>query len=502
MLGMLRPLPIRVVSTLNECTNVSLKTSSFMSSLINFKLNSYSTSQFQLPLNFDTSFSGRATCSLLTAYSVLKSCSNPLILKHGPSILEKAGPLAIYPTKITYYKYFVGGESADACRDTVIRLNKEKISVVLDYSVEGLASESQAELLAQELIHSIEFSGKINKELGNQACRFGCVKMTGIANTSLLEKLSKILEFLSCDGINHGLSYEDRLRLAKEWIPSSAFVEEYLLTPQRSHSFNFSEVTKENIPKFTAEEANELDRLVKRFRRICESCLRNKIPLLVDAEQSYYQAAVDYLSMLMQSEYTGSLNSNDSFALIYNTYQNYLKDAKARMIHDHKFVTEKLGKKFAAKTVRGAYMAHERARASKLGIPDPIHLTIQDTHNSYNSSVEYALNHLNTMSIFVATHNVETLIKATDLIVNTYKVDPQNCPVVFAQLYGMGDSLSLALARSGFPICKYIPYGPVHEVMPYLSRRVTENGDIMSGTTLETRRIAQELKRRIPFFSS
>jgi len=422
--------------------------------------------------------------------------------------MEKAGSLATLPTKHTYYKYFVGGETVESCKHAIQELHHEGIDVVLDYSVEGLASESQAEQLASELVHSIHFSGHVNRENNQNICRFGVVKLTGIANTSLLLKLSKIVEYISCvdEASNTSaahpppLSKKERNSLASQLLPHSLYIPNYFLAPSKTPSFKMNNLTPDQVPRFTPDELAELDRLVVRFRSVCEACVKNGIPLLVDAEHSYYQAGIDYLAMKMNLEYAGPVDDPQAFSVIYNTYQNYLRDAKARMIHDYNFVVNECGKKFAAKLVRGAYMKHERDRAKELGLPDPINDSIDATHASYNSSVEFGLSNYKNMGLFIATHNQATLGIVTDLIVNKHHLRRNHDNIVFAQLYGMGDSLSLALAQAGFNVAKYMPYGPVSEVMPYLSRRVTENGDIFSGTAIETRRIAQELKRRIPFF--
>ena len=187
--------------------------------------------------------------------------------------------------------------------------------------------------------------------------------------------------------------------------------------------------------------------------------------------------------------------------MIFNTYQCYLKDSKERAMTDLTR-SERYNFHFAAKLVRGAYMIHERERATMLNIDDPIHDTANATHCTYDEVVElllrYRANNGPGLEIMVASHNEQSIRNATALM-NELGLAPDDDCVHFAQLLGMSDHLTYTLGNAGYSAFKYLPYGKVREVVPYLIRRAQENGDVLGNTGKELDLLHKELWRRTSF---
>ena len=188
---------------------------------------------------------------------------------------------------------------------------------------------------------------------------------------------------------------------------------------------------------------------------------------------------------------------NKKFPAIFGTYQMYLKDSRQRLHLDINRA-KKGDYKFAAKLVRGAYMVLERAHAKENNLPDPIHNTIEDTHNNYNGGVDDVLQTMADgydFEFMIASHNQNSVESA---LANMKKRGlPPSKGVYFGQLLGMSDHLTFSLGAGGYKAYKYVPYGIIHEVMPYLIRRAQENSDALSGAKTELKLIKAELKRRI-----
>eukprot|EP01004_Peranema_trichophorum_P002504 NODE_1557_length_1906_cov_42.652832_g1318_i0.p1 GENE.NODE_1557_length_1906_cov_42.652832_g1318_i0~~NODE_1557_length_1906_cov_42.652832_g1318_i0.p1 ORF type:complete len:551 (-),score=111.42 NODE_1557_length_1906_cov_42.652832_g1318_i0:187-1839(-) len=229
--------------------------------------------------------------------------------------------------------------------------------------------------------------------------------------------------------------------------------------------------------------------LLGRLRKISQSACDNNVRLLVDAEQTYLQVAIDHFTLQMQREY------NKSKAVVFNTYQCYLNFARNRVINDLQRCRRE-GWWFAAKLVRGAYMVQERRLSQEKHYQSPIHNTIQETHNDYNQCIKLILEKHQYSELVIATHNQESIETAVKIMID-HNIPPNRSGVYFAQLLGMADHLSLTLGSSGYNAYKYVPYGPLDEVMPYLIRRAQENGDIMAGAQKERVMMRNELKRRV-----
>lgn len=247
----------------------------------------------------------------------------------------------------------------------------------------------------------------------------------------------------------------------------------------------------------TDEEIELIEAMYNRGHILAKAAAEAGTRLLIDAEQARYQPAIDKLVLDLQRIF----NAGDGIdkPVIYNTYQCYLKDASERLHEDVKR-SELFGFHFGAKLVRGAYMESEIELALKQGFPSPIHDSIEDTHKCYDDSVDFLLRHSATsdkrIEIMCATHNQSSIEKAIDSM-NRHNIDRKSSTICFAQLYGMSDHLSFNLGKHDFRAYKYLPYGEVNEVMPYLLRRANENSAIVGATASELSMINSELGRRM-----
>jgi len=246
------------------------------------------------------------------------------------------------------------------------------------------------------------------------------------------------------------------------------------------------------LNKFTAEEERQMKRMLQRVDVLAKHAMQNGVRLMVDAEQTYFQPAISRLALEMQRKF------NREKPLIFNTYQCYLKEAYDNVTVDVE-LSRREGWYFGAKLVRGAYMYQERARATEIGYEDPINPDYEATNRMYHKCLEYVLeeiNHSRKANIMVATHNEDT-VKFTLQMMNEMGLSPTENKVYFGQLLGMCDQISFPLGQAGFPVYKYVPYGPVNEVIPYLSRRAQENRGFMKGSQRERSLLWKELKRRV-----
>ncbi|XP_015355938.1 proline dehydrogenase 1, mitochondrial isoform X1 [Marmota marmota marmota] len=246
------------------------------------------------------------------------------------------------------------------------------------------------------------------------------------------------------------------------------------------------------MSQFTEKEELQMMRILQRMDVLATKAMEAGVRLMVDAEQTYFQPAISHLTLEIQRKF------NVEKPLIFNTYQCYLKDA-----YDNVTLDVELARRedwcFGAKLVRGAYMVQERARAVDLGYEDPINSTYEATNAMYHKCLNYVLEELKHNSkaeVMVASHNEDT-IRFTLSRMEELGLHPADYQVCFGQLLGMCDQISFPLGQAGFSVYKYVPYGPVMEVLPYLSRRALENSSIMKGTQRERQLLWQELWRRL-----
>ncbi|CAM4384112.1 proline dehydrogenase family protein [Zobellia nedashkovskayae] len=238
----------------------------------------------------------------------------------------------------------------------------------------------------------------------------------------------------------------------------------------------------------TEKEQAEWQRVVARFDKTCKKAHDLDVSLLIDAEESWMQGAADQLVEDMMRKY------NKKKAIVFNTLQmyrwdrlDYLKDLQLRANRDNF--------RIGMKVVRGAYMEKENDRAEENGYKSPICVSKQETDENFDNAVAYIVNHLDTVSIFSGTHNEDSSYKLMALM-EEKGISNNDNRVWFGQLYGMSDHISFNLADKGYNVAKYLPFGPVRDVMPYLIRRAEENTSVAGQTTRELSLLKKERQRR------
>jgi len=243
----------------------------------------------------------------------------------------------------------------------------------------------------------------------------------------------------------------------------------------------------EKQPLSDAEQA-EWNRVKERFEIICKTAHSKDVALLIDGEESWMQDAADELVEEMMRKY------NREKAIVFNTLQmyrwdrlDYLKALHVRAKSDNFYIGMKL--------VRGAYMEKEHKRAEEKGYSTPICKSKQATDDNYNEALDYMMQHIDTMAIFVGTHNEESSYKLLEMQI-AIGISKNDERIWFGQLYGMSDNISYNLAAQGYNVAKYLPFGPVRDVMPYLIRRAEENTSVAGQTSRELNLLNTERKRR------
>jgi len=380
--------------------------------------------------NTEIAFRSRTTAALRKAQVLFRSFNYPALIHTGPKLVGAALRLKLPVTpliRMTIFDYFCGGVTLADCDRTVADLARFGVRSILDYSVEALGREADLDATRDEVLRSIE------KARGNAFLPYVVFKPTGLARFELLEKLAA------------GTT-------------------------------------------LTQAETAEWERVRKRFGGICRAAREAALRVLVDAEESWIQPAVDRLVLEMMREF------NRDGAVVYNTLQMYRKD---RLAYLQTLLAEGLSGGFhvGAKLVRGAYMEKERARAAARGYPSPIQDTKEATDRAYDQAALLVVDHLDRAALFAGTHNESSTSRLTELIDRRGLV-PSDRRIEFSQLYGMSDHLTYNLAHHGFNVSKYVPYGPIRAVLPYLVRRAEENSSIKGQAGRELQLIERELKRR------
>lgn len=344
----------------------------------------------------------------------------------------------------TIFRQFVGGESLEDTKAVADQLGKYSVSVILDYGVEGGDDGEEG------FDHSMEEFIKVISYAGTQEnIPFISIKVTGFARYALLEKIDELMHRSTNTLVKR---YESALR------------------------------------QLPASEQDEWSRVVQRMKRICRHAALQKVGVLVDAEETWIQDPVDAMTCLMMDEY------NRQTAVVYNTVQLYRHDRLAflrAMLEAAKQRNFILG----AKLVRGAYMEKERKRAEEKGYPSPIQPDKESTDRDFDEAVLLCTDHLEQVSVIVASHNEHSNKLAVDLLVRKgHQINHPN--VHFSQLYGMSDNITFNLAKAGCNVSKYLPFGPIEDVIPYLMRRAQENSSVGGQTGRELLLIKKEIKRR------
>jgi len=268
-----------------------------------------------------------------------------------------------------------------------------------------------------------------------------------------------------------------------ETIPFSVF------KPTGVSLFSILEQANEGIDNLSEEGLTRYNRVVARFDKICKKAHDLNVPLFIDAEDSWIQDTIDGIVELMMERY------NKESTIVYHTLQMYRWDRLDYLEKIHKTAKEK-GYKIGVKLVRGAYMEKERARAIEKNYKSPIQVNKENTDGDFDKAVTYCIENLADISLCAGTHNEKSSLHLVDLIAE-HKIEKSDERVYFAQLLGMSDHISYNLADEGYNVVKYVPYGPIREVLPYLIRRAEENSSVSGQTGRELSLIIKEKKRRV-----
>ena len=386
--------------------------------------------------NTENAFAYKSNKHLKMARFLFKTMDNPVLIQLG----VRLSPLAIklgLPVKglmrKTIFQQFVGGESLLETAVVGELLHKYGVKVILDYGVEGKQGEENFEHTTEEFIKVIKYAST------KKNIPFISVKVTGIARFALLQRLN------------------DAPRIRSGVHDNEA-------------------------------EAEEWERVRDRMYRICDAAAEYNIGVLIDAEESWIQDPVDRLTMEMMEEF------NQDKVIVYNTIQLYRTD-RLQFLHMSHRIAQQNKFMLGVKLVRGAYMEKERERAASKGYPSPIQPTKQASDNDYNAAVVFCISQIADTACIIATHNEESNLLAAQLMEKN-DLHPDHSHVHFSQLYGMSDNITFNLAKEGFSVSKYLPFGPINDVIPYLMRRAQENKSVSGQTGRELALIEKELKRR------
>jgi proline dehydrogenase len=380
--------------------------------------------------NTQIAFSLKSDTELERAYFLFKLIANEPLVRIGTAVTNFAIKTHLPVESLiraTVFDHFCGGVNEDDSLKVVDKLFSKGVSSVLDYSVEGKEEEEQFDAVLEKTLKLIEFA----KE--KKTIPFAVFKPSGFGRIDLYEEVS----------------------LGK---------------------------------KLTRAESDEWNRVVGRFEKVCKASYDSDVALLIDAEESWMQDAVDNLVEEMMVKY------NKSKPIVFNTLQMYRWDRLdyLKKLHEK---SKAEGFFIGMKLVRGAYMEKENERAIEKGYATPICASKEATDENYEAAVKYMVDHLDTMSVFEGTHNEASTYFLMDLMAEKGIKSTEN-RIWFGQLYGMSDNISYNLADSGFNVTKYLPFGPVKDVMPYLIRRAEENTSVAGQTSRELAMIKAERKRR------
>ncbi|HOY07204.1 MAG TPA: proline dehydrogenase family protein [Saprospiraceae bacterium] len=240
--------------------------------------------------------------------------------------------------------------------------------------------------------------------------------------------------------------------------------------------------------ELTRTELAEYRNVLKRIDAICYHAANKGVSVFIDAEESWIQDSIDHLVWLMMKRY------NKQRVVVYNTFQMYRKDRLQFLLESYDRA-QSSGFLLGAKLVRGAYMDKERNRAAEMGYEDPINADKNTTDDHYNTGIRFCIDHIDTLALCNASHNAESAMLQVELMDKKgIPHDHPNC--LFSQLFGMSDIVTFNLANAGFRVAKYVPYGQVSDVIPYLIRRAQENTTVTGDVGRELALIQQEMKRR------
>ncbi|MFY0643039.1 MAG: proline dehydrogenase family protein [Bacteroidia bacterium] len=337
----------------------------------------------------------------------------------------------------------------------------------------------------------LPIKGIIKKTIFHQFCGGEDIESSlESAKELYLNGVGAILDY-SVEGEGSESSYDRTFKELLAVINYTAEHEEFPFAVFKCTGLGPLEVMRKLTEGEVLSESEQLkfNAFEERVDGLCKAAYQNNIQIFIDAEESWIQDCIDLLSYQMMEKY------NSERAVVYNTIQLYRKD-RVDEIRKQIVIAKSKGYHVGFKLVRGAYMEKEGERALELGYPNPIQDSKSDTDLDYNRAVELCFEHRNIVSICAGTHNEGSSELLANLI-HEAEIDKNDGRFWFAQLYGMSDHISFNLVSEGFNVAKYLPYGPVKEVLPYLARRAQENSAVKGQTGRELELIKRELERRL-----
>lgn len=386
--------------------------------------------------NTQNAFAYKSTGDLKKARFLFSVIQSPIVVslatKLTPMLMQSGLPINGL-IRSTIFNQFVGGETLEESARVVKQLSAYQVQVILDYGVEAKEGEDNFDAVTEHIIEAIEFAASQNN------VPFVSVKITGVASMRLLENLND--------------------------------------APRLRSGIHDSE-----------EDNAAWNRVKERMYAICEVATEKGVGVLIDAEETWIQDPIDRLAIELMSIY------NKEKVVVYNTYQLYRHDRLRFLQMSHSIAKDKqflLG----AKLVRGAYMEKERERAQKNGYASPIHANKEAVDADFNKAVDYCLQHIDSIALLLASHNELSNQLAMQTMQNKQLAN-DHPHIHFSQLYGMSDHITFNMANAGFSVSKYLPFGPIKDVIPYLMRRAEENSSVNGQTGRELVLIRKELARR------
>lgn len=397
--------------------------------------------------NTENAFAYKSNKELKKANLLFSAMHYPWLVKIGTSLTPwaiKSGLPVNGMIRNTIFAQFVGGETLEETAPVVAALAKHHVQVILDYGVEGgHDGEKGFDASCEEFIRVVNYASTQTN------IPFMSIKLTGMSRFGLLEKL------------DHSVGAATGTLMAR---------------------------FQQAFDALAADEKAEWKRVEERLRKICILAAEKNIGVLIDAEESWIQDPVDVLTIQMMDEF------NKTKAIVFNTAQMYRHDRLA-FVKDSIEAAQKRGFILGMKLVRGAYMEKERARAKEMNYDSPIQPDKASSDRDYDEALRLCIQHLDFTSVIVATHNEQSSLLAANLLKE--KNLPLDHPHLhFSQLYGMSDHITFNLAKAGYSVSKYLPFGPIKDVIPYLMRRAQENSSVAGQTNRELALIKKELSRR------
>jgi proline dehydrogenase len=386
--------------------------------------------------NTQNAFAYKSTKALKSAKLLFGFMGYPKLVQLGTRlvpVLLKVGLPIKGIIRNTIFKQFVGGETLAETIPVAQMLAEHNVDVILDYGVEGKEGEESFDHATQVFIDVI------NHAASQKNIPFISIKVTGLASHELLQTLHE--------------------------------------APRLRSGIHDNEM-----------EQAAWDRVRERMYAICEAAAEKNIGVLVDAEESWIQDPIDRLTMEMMAVF------NKQKAVVFNTIQLYRHDRLHFLRISHQ-IAEAQGFVLGLKLVRGAYMEKERAVALEKNKQSPIQISKEATDADYDEAVRFCMDHIHSTAVIIASHNEQSNLLGAKLL--DEMLLPHNHPHVhFSQLYGMSDTITFNLAKEGFNVSKYLPFGPIQDVIPYLMRRAQENTSVSGQTGRELLQLKRELARR------